>query len=514
MEQQRYQLKERDSCPVENINGFLRLLYALTGGILLQSCMWLPSENNAVPSTDKPKEAPLIEVLVMGNELPEPQNDDIKKALDAKLNIDLHILQCFGEACNNQLNVRLAEGRPPDLFYVDRRSLARLAKQGALLDLSPYADLLQPAMDFTGVRDSSINEYNGKLYGIARQNNAFQYTYWARKDWLDKLGIKPPSNLEELASAAKAITEGDPDGNGKQDTYGFSGAPNTALGPIFGAFGTTYPGHFYYKNGSLTNSLYDPGMKPALSYMKSLVDAGVVDPDFLSNMKQQHEVKAFQGQIGMFYYNWPNIINDNKVMEWKSINPGAEWIQLPTPQGPGGAYSGYNDLGMMNVLVMPKTLERNPAKLDKIIKLINYVSSPEGSRLVMYGLEDKHYNVHNGQIVPTEKMSDVKYAYLYQLTGRNEMEYLQSKFPKQEPYFTFAMREPRIEVYDSFIDPPAEYSEEETNRYITSEMFKFIYGKRPLSEYDTFLQTLETEFNYGLYLEAAEQQLKEQGFVP
>jgi putative aldouronate transport system substrate-binding protein len=483
------------------------------GGMMLQSCMWLPSDN-AVPITDIPKEAPLIEVLVTGSELPEPHNDDIKKALDAKLNIDLHILQCTGVECDNQLNVRLAEGRLPDLFYVDRRSLARLAKQGALLDLSPYADLLQPALDFAGLKDSSINEYNDKFYGIAHQNDAFQYTYWARKDWLDKLDIEPPSNLEELAAAAKAMTEGDPDGNGKPDTYGFSGEPNTALGPIFGAFGTTYPGHFYYKNGLLTNSLYDQGMKPALSYIKSLVDAGVVDPDFLSNMKRQHEVKAFQGQIGMFYYNWPNIINENKVKEWKPINPSAEWIQLPTPHGPGGAYSGYNDLGMMDVLVMSRALERNPAKLDKIIKLINYVSSPEGSRLVMYGLEDKHYNVHNGQIVPTEKMSEVTYAYLYQLTGRSEMDYLLSKFPKQEPYFTFAISEPRLEVYDSFIDPPAEYSEEETERYITSEMFKFIYGRRPLSEYDMFLQTLETDFSYGLYRKAAEEQLKEQGLVP
>ncbi|MDD9265588.1 extracellular solute-binding protein [Paenibacillus sp. GCM10023248] len=486
----------------------------LACALLLASCKGIyPAASSPAESTAPAKGAPLIEVLVAGSELPDAQDDDIKHQLDSVLGIDLHILQCLGDACRNQLNIRLAEGNPPDLFYVDRRTLTKLVKQDALLDLSPYVDLLKPAIDFAGGGNPTITQYNGKQYGIARNNTAFQYTYWARKDWLDRLGLQPPGNLEELKTVAKAMTAGDPDGNGIQDTYGFSGAPYLALGPIFGAFGTTYPGHFYQKNGALMNSLYDPNMKPAISYIQSLIQAGAVDPDFLSNMKNQHEMKAFQGQIGLFYYNWPNIINDNKVKEWKPYNPAAEWIQLPSPSGPGGTYTDFYDPGATNMLVMSGALARNPAKLDKIIKLINYVSSPEGNRLVMYGLEGKHYAMRNGSITPTDSMSDVKYAYLYQLTGRDEMVYLRTKFPKQEPYFTYAMNQPRLEVLDSFIDPPADYVPDEANRYITEELYKFIYGKRDLATYDEFLRTLENDYHYKQYLEAAEEQLKEQGLL-
>jgi putative aldouronate transport system substrate-binding protein len=42
------------------------------------------------------------------------------------------------------------------------------------------------------------------------------------------------------------------------------------------------------------------------------------------------------------------------------------------------------------------------------------------------------------------------------------------------------------------------------------ETFKFIYDKRPLSEYEDFVHTLEKTYHYDLYMEAARKQLVEQ----
>ena len=41
-----------------------------------------------------------------------------------------------------------------------------------------------------------------------------------RKDWLDKLGLAAPTTLDELYDVLYAFTYNDPDGNGKNDTYG------------------------------------------------------------------------------------------------------------------------------------------------------------------------------------------------------------------------------------------------------------------------------------------------------
>jgi len=43
-----------------------------------------------------------------------------------------------------------------------------------------------------------------------------------RQDWLDNLGLKAPTNMDEFEAVIKAFTEDDPDGNGQKDTYGFT----------------------------------------------------------------------------------------------------------------------------------------------------------------------------------------------------------------------------------------------------------------------------------------------------
>ena len=41
-----------------------------------------------------------------------------------------------------------------------------------------------------------------------------------RKDWFDAVGLKAPKSLDDWYNVVKAMTLGDPDKNGKNDTYG------------------------------------------------------------------------------------------------------------------------------------------------------------------------------------------------------------------------------------------------------------------------------------------------------
>ena len=43
-----------------------------------------------------------------------------------------------------------------------------------------------------------------------------------RQDWLDKLGLKYPETLDDMKNVLIAFTNNDPDGNGKNDTYGYT----------------------------------------------------------------------------------------------------------------------------------------------------------------------------------------------------------------------------------------------------------------------------------------------------
>lgn len=470
-----------------------------------------PSAETAQPNSKPVK----LEIIESGNNLPSPDKDMIKQELDKALNIDVNLtVYPSADDYSNQLNVRMASGNFPDLFMVDRQQLIQFSKQGLLLDLTPYMDKLEQTVAFIGEDSVKKGMVNGKVYAISKSPQIPYNTYWIRKDWLDKLQLEVPTTVEQLSSVAEAFTKNDPDGNGKPDTFGLTGGKFGAFSPIFGAFGVGMPGNFYEKDGAVVNALYDPAMKNALEFIKKMIASGSVDPELLANSGLQHQEKAIKGQAGIVYLDWPNITKEQFVEQIKTVNPNAEWLQIAAPTGEGGQFDGSWDIGSTpGRFAIPKALEKDPEKLQRVFDLLNYISNPEGgSLLVQFGVKDTHFTLENGKPTMTDKASEVGYSWLYQFTGRPEMDYLQAKFASQSAAIAFANDQPRIEALNGFIDNPEGFNKADADRYMDEEIAKFIYNKRPLSEYDAFIKTLETSMNYKSLMESAIEQLKTLGY--
>lgn len=493
------------------------MLAACSGGDSNKKAGNEPSETNQ-PSTEttEPSSKPVkLEIIESGNNLPSPDKDIIKQELDKALNIDLNLtVYPSADDYSNQLNVRMASGNFPDLFMVDRQQLIQFSKQGLLLDLTPYMDKLDQTVAFIGEDSVKKGMVDGKVYAVSKSPQIPYNTLWIRKDWLDKLQLEVPTTVEQLSEVADAFTKKDPDGNGKPDTFGLTGGKFGAFSTVFGAFGVGMPGNFYEKNGAVINSLYDPAMKDALAFIKEMNVSGSVDPELLANSGLQHQEKAIKGQAGIVYIDWPNITKDQFVEQIKTVNPNADWLQIAAPTGVGGQYDGSWDIGSTpGRFAIPKALEKDPEKLQRVFDLLNYISNPDGgSMLVQFGVKDTHFTLDNGKAKMTDKAGDVGYSWLYQFTGRPEMEYLQAKFAAQSDAIAFANDQPRIEALNGFIDNPEGFNLADANRYIEEELAKFIYNKRPLSEYDTFIQTLETSMNYKALMDSAMEQLKALGY--
>ncbi len=475
------------------------------------------NENNTPPqASSTANQKPIkLEIIESGNNLPSPDKDQIKQELDKALNIDLSLtVYPSGDDYSNQLNVRMASGNFPDLFMINRQQLLQFSKQGLLLDLTPYLDQLQQTVDFIGEDSLKKGIVGNNVYAISKSPQVPYNTYFIRKDWLDALGLEVPQTIEELSAVAQAFTTGDPDGNGKPDTLGLTGGKLGAFAPVFGSYGVGMPGNFYEKDGTVVNSLYDPAMREALAFIRDMISTGAVDPELLANSGLQHQEKAIKGQAGIIYIDWPNMTKEQFVEQIQTVNPNAEWIQIEAPEGPAGRYDGAWDIGASpGRYAIPKALEKQPEKLQRVFDLLNYVSDPDGgSMLVQFGVEDVHYTLEGGVPQMTEQSGDVGHSWLYQFTGRPEMDYLQAKFAAQSDYITFAADQPRIEVLDGFIDNPDGFNQADATRYIEEELAKFVYSKRPLDEYDDFLQTLETSMNYSTFVDSAMTQLQELGF--
>lgn len=474
-----------------------------------------PKESQQPAEPEKPVEIEMVQIYG-GGDLPAPEKDELLQTINKTLNIDLKMgTFVSAEDYQAQLNVRLASGDFPDLFAIpDRKTYSEYAATGVLLELTPYLDQLGPLREFLGDELMETVTLGDKIYGTPKTKLAEQGSIWVRKDWLDRLQLDPPSTLEEFYQVAVAFTQQDPDGNGQKDTMGLTGNGLGTFAPILASYGLGGIGVFQEKDGEVINTLYDPAMREALQYIKSLIDAGVVDPEFITNNNSTSGQKLYEGRYGLVYIGWPIMMKDEFVVQWKGVNPDAEWVQVDALTGPGGKYvSGTSLSSNGGILGIPKALEKDPVKLQKVFDLLNYSASEEGLRLSSYGIEGKHYNMENGEVVPTELMDkEGGYFYIYQFAGRPEMEYLHSKFKNQIPYIDFANEQPRIGTLDGFINYPTDMNTADANRFIQEEMLKFMYGTNSLDQYDQFLATLEGTFGYKAIMEEAIRQLNELGF--
>ncbi|HEY8457605.1 MAG TPA: extracellular solute-binding protein [Actinopolymorphaceae bacterium] len=443
-----------------------------------------------------------------------PDNDILKREIDKALGIDLRLVTTGGTEYETQLSASLAAGDPPDLFSISRPMLRKLASQGLLLDLTEYMDNeLTTYTQFVSPETRTRGKIDGRDYALASKSGYFYPAYWIRKDWLDNLGLEVPRTVDELFEVARAFTKDDPDGNGKNDTYGLTGDRGfSAFMPLWGAFGSGGPGNFYLKDGEIVNGYVDPATKDALAFIQKLNKQGVVDPDWVTNEFMTAHERAWQGRAGILYFSWSEMTKPEFVDQYKKANPEAEWIQMAPPSGPAGEGALPRDRGAVTLWAIPRALEKDEAKLQKVFDLINFVSSQEGNRLVMYGLEGRHYTLDGQRVVPTDKLAEEgNYFWLYQLTGRDDEDYLATKFAAQQEYIDFANNQPFIEIYNSLVTPPEDYNAGDASRFIEEQFARFVSGARPLSEYDEFLDTLLNKFGYADYIESAKEQIRAAG---
>ncbi|WP_053207323.1 extracellular solute-binding protein [Jiangella muralis] len=453
---------------------------------------------------------------------PVPDDDPIKAALDEEVGVDLDMITTAAAEYYTQLSADSAAGNLSDLFQVDRPRLEQLAEQGLLLDISDYLDdELAAYTDAVEPDLRALGNIDGTDYGVVTPSGYNYSSYWIRKDWLDNLGLEVPETTDDFFDVAVAFAQDDPDGNGHDDTYGLTGGNSGGLwNPLWAAFGSggigpaygERGGAFYLDGSELVNGFYDPDTVDALEYFRSLVESGAVDPDFMTQDDAQAQERAMQGMAGIMNTTWPNMTKPEFVDQYKTVQPDAEWIQINPPSGPGGEGAYPWDNTATRMYGIPRTLENEPEKLEKLFELIAYSTTEEGRRLTSFGIEGEHYNLDGDTVVPTDLLdSDGGYFWIYQFTGRDEAEYMRVKFADDIDVIEFAENQPKLQTYNSLVLAPEGYNPADAGRFAQEGIIAFVTGQRPLDEYDAFLETLSSQFGLQQFVDSGIDQLTELG---
>ncbi|MGG1518083.1 extracellular solute-binding protein [Paenibacillus oryzisoli] len=361
-------------------------------------------------------EAP-VEIKIMANYTKPNQTESDKKFIEEieKLNnVKLVFEVPPATGYSERLQLMLASGTYPDVVMfpgTSNQSFQNAVRDGIIIPVNEYIKNSENLQKYTyqaSWDQLKINQ-DDKIYGIPRTSVVRNDAHFFRKDWLDHIGFKVPDNfeitLDEFAQILEKFTTGDPDGNGKNDTYGYGGAynGNKVLDPIVpGAFNltgwqTSAGGEYDYMN-----PIYDRNsnnFKKALEFSAKMYTSGYFDPDSATNdynKQRERFVKGLTGVFPGFSGHYDRLIND-----LKKTTSAAELTYLFVKNEQGEVKGGSleaSSTGLWGFWGITSTA-KNP---QKIVDVLNSWISDEMWGKTAAGYEGLDYIVANGKKAPTD----------------------------------------------------------------------------------------------------------------
>ena len=265
-------------------------------------------------------------------------------------------------ATHDQIVAGAASGTLSDVVGLDGAWVNGLAKQGAIASMDPMMD----AAKYDRSQIADIVKVDGKsmMFPLA----SFVYPVFVNLDMAKAAGIdKLPGNRSEFADAAKKMTHAD------KNQYGWvlplslqtpNGIQNDVMSWVWAS------GQSMLKDGK--PDVANDAVVGALTYIKSLQDAGVISPGIFAK-KEQDKVEEFvNGRVGMMVDSLAHI----NLIRQRNPNLKFSISALPAVDG----YEGKRGLPYASWGIGISDSSKHKAEAWK---LVSYLMSPEvNGRLV------------------------------------------------------------------------------------------------------------------------------------
>jgi putative aldouronate transport system substrate-binding protein len=316
-----------------------------------------------------------------------------------------------------QFNMMLASGDLPDLMFWNwagiPRGLEGLVNDGTVIKLNDLIDKYAPnykrllaqypeSKKWITLDDGTIATF-GQIEPDPRRT---AYTgLLMRKDWLDKIGLKQPTTIDEWYTTLKAFKEKDPNGNGKADEIPYTvvktnsgsalGGSGTGLSEFAAAWGIL---DGFYKDPTSGKLLYgpvQPAYKDYLSTMNKWYKEGLIDSEFAATDAKKRDANL-QSDISGATFGLIGGTLGNNTKAARAKNPNFSLIGIAPPSGPAGKpYNSASDLLMKGTQGVAIT--KNAKNAKEIVQMLDYLYSDDGAALYNWGIEGKSYTVKDGK---------------------------------------------------------------------------------------------------------------------
>lgn len=340
-----------------------------------------------------------------------PEKDgQVEKKLEELTGYDVDITWVPNSSYGDKVSITMASDKVPDVMVIQGKDAATISnvKKGAFWKLGDYTK------DYENLSkaDPEItlnSSFNGETYGIYRKRDVIRSSIIFRKDWLDKLGLKVPTTLEEFNNVLQKFKDNDPDGNGENDTTGMvipkwpgalnSNSPFDQMAIWFGAPNTTS-----VESGEVVPDFMTDEYMKSLDYFKELYDKGLMNQDFAVLDSDKWDEPFLNGKAGVIVDTQSRAAQIAKEMIDKYGDDGKNGDSYVTITGnittdscdkilPTTGYSG--------MLMVPKQSVKDEEKLKKVLDFIDKVNTEEVNTLLNNGIEGVHYTMDGDKYVPT-----------------------------------------------------------------------------------------------------------------
>lgn len=431
-----------------------------------------------------------------------------------------------------KLQSLLVGGDIPDVIVInDPNILQTYAAQGVLAEvdkdtIAKYAPRLYADIEKNWKVGWYYSLYNGKNYGYPLSYPSgvnSSCTGW-RTDLLGRAGVDVvPDSLDEVEEAFAALK--------KIGVYGMSTNGTSYYAQfmtIFGAYGVM-PTAWQRLDGHVINGAVAPQAKDALSRLASWYKKGYIDTEFMTTQANAQVQKFTAGKVGMWDYCGATDTDPNNpagllATARKADSKAEITLSLP-PQGPGGRGSwAWGPAGW--IVVFGKQLENDPAKLQKILSIVDKIDANEvlGTKLQfgeegsMYTLSDSAKGIEGGwkwtsKYADVNKQGAAGIGTIPPAIGQPgwKVEY-NAVFP-DPPVAAIAEKYGHYGVYDLFgktgsVPGSGKYLAELQNLKVKTYA-QIISGASSISSFDTFVE--QWNAGGGAELQKAAETLYQQG---
>lgn len=294
----------------------------------------------------------------------------------------------------------IAAGKAPDIImHYDMPQAVKYYTEGAIQDLN-MDEIKYYAPDYYKQLSDTIDKY-GELDGKkafffgGREAIYYNFVHLIRQDWLDKVNMKSPTNLDELNKVLKAWKD--------------AGLGQTSSTLIQKSFNYFYP----YMNDDIKEedkakyldlNVAPFTWKPTEDYLREMnkeYNDGVLDPEFYLN-KEDGDLKAdfVSGKSGIygFYINSStdaisSLLANDPDAKVSAMNPAAY-----SPDGKGYYYENP-PYGLIMGINSKTTDEERAA----VWMFLNWMIQPENLFYMQNGVEGQNYNLDDqGIAVPVD----------------------------------------------------------------------------------------------------------------